>query len=66
MPFNDDLYDSYCTNQSLTNTLKLQDVAQMEQAMKTAQDNAKAANLVGAVMSNVIGDVAQGFHGNTP
>ncbi|MBS1174698.1 MAG: filamentous hemagglutinin family N-terminal domain protein [Burkholderiaceae bacterium] len=54
--------DASTANQSLSNTLKLQDVAQMEQEMKQAQQNAQAANLVGAVLTNVIGDVAQDFN----
>jgi Hemagglutinin repeat len=50
--------DASKANQSLKNTLTLQDAAKVQADLKTAQQNQQAAQLVGAVMDNMIGDLA--------
>ena len=50
--------DADTANQSLKNTLTLQDTARLQESLKTAQQNQQAAQLVGAVLDHVIGDVA--------
>lgn len=51
--------DAATANQSLTNTLTLQQAQQIAQDQKRLAENQQAANMVGAVMTNVIGDIAQ-------
>lgn len=51
--------DAATANQSLTNTLTLQQAQQFAQDQKRLAENQQAANMVGAVMTNVIGDIAQ-------
>lgn len=45
-------------NQALTNTLKLQDAARMQQQLKESQQNAQAASLIGQVAAGIIGDLS--------
>lgn len=45
-------------NQALTNTLKLQDAARLQQQMKEAQQNAQAASLLGQTAAGLIGDLS--------
>ena len=50
--------DPKTANQALTNTLKLQDTARLEQQIKDARDTAQAATLVGQVAAGLIGDLS--------
>ncbi|MEO8411687.1 MAG: DUF6862 domain-containing protein, partial [Propionivibrio sp.] len=50
--------DPATANGSLTNTLTLQQAQVLEQEIKRQQENREAAKLVGAVLSNVVGDLA--------
>jgi filamentous hemagglutinin len=51
--------DASTANQSLTNQLTLQQAQELKAAQDKARENQIAANYVGAVITNVIGDVAQ-------
>ena len=51
--------DASTANQSLTNQLTLQQAQELKAAQEKARENQIAANYVGAVITNVIGDVAQ-------
>lgn len=51
--------DASTANEALTNTLSLQQAQNLQAAQQEAQENLRAANLAGAVMTNVVGDVAQ-------
>ncbi|AMP13637.1 hemagluttinin repeat family protein [Collimonas pratensis] len=51
--------DAATANQSLTNTLTLQQAQDLQAQQQKQQENQRAANLVGAVLTNVVGDIAQ-------
>ena len=51
--------DASTANQSLTNTLTLQQAAQIKAKQQQAQENAQAAQLVGSVLTNAIGAYAK-------
>lgn len=51
--------DPKTANKSLKNTLTLQQTAQLEKDLKTARQNAEAAQLAGTVMAGAIGDIAK-------
>ena len=51
--------DPKTANGSLKNTLTLQQAQLLDAKIKEQQENAEAAKLVGAVLSNVVGDVAK-------
>ena len=50
--------DAASANGSLTNTLTLQQAQALPDQIRRQQENMEAAKLVGAVLSNVVGDVA--------
>ncbi|WP_211464579.1 hemagglutinin repeat-containing protein [Collimonas silvisoli] len=51
--------DATTANQSLANTLTLQQAQDLQAQQQKQQENQRAANLVGAVLTNVVGDIAQ-------
>jgi filamentous hemagglutinin len=51
--------DAKTANQTLSNTLTLQQAQAVQEQQKTAQENAQAGQLVGSVAFNVVGDIAQ-------
>ncbi|AEK61565.1 hemagglutinin repeat-containing protein [Collimonas fungivorans] len=51
--------DAATANQSLVNTLTLQQAQDLQAQQQKQQENQRAANLVGAVLTNVVGDIAQ-------
>ncbi|SDY89732.1 filamentous hemagglutinin [Collimonas sp. OK242] len=51
--------DAATANQSLANTLTLQQAQDLQAQQQKQQENQRAANLVGAVLTNVVGDIAQ-------
>jgi len=51
--------DPATANQSLSNSLSLQQAQVLETKIKEQKENQEAANLVGAVLSNMVGDYAQ-------
>jgi filamentous hemagglutinin len=50
--------DAATANESLKNTLSLQDTAKLAQVQQTAKENAQAGQLVGSVAFNIVGDIA--------
>lgn len=52
--------DAATANQSLANTLTLQQAQELQAQQQKAQENQRAAGLVGSVLANVVGDMAQG------
>lgn len=50
--------DAKTANQTLSNTLTLQQAQAVQEQQKVAQENLQAANLVGAAMDGMIGDLA--------
>ena len=50
--------DPKTANASLTNTLTLQQAQVLEEKIKKQKENQEAANLVGGVLSNMVGDLA--------
>jgi len=50
--------DPATANRSLKNTLTLQQAQELQAKIEKAKENQEAANLVGAVLSNMVGDVA--------
>jgi len=50
--------DAASANGSLTNTLTLQQAQALPDQLRRQQENMEAAKLIGAVLSNVVGDVA--------
>jgi len=51
--------DASTANEALTNTLTLQQAQTLQAAQQEAQENQRAANLAGAVMTNMVGDIAK-------
>jgi filamentous hemagglutinin len=51
--------DASTANEALTNTLTLQQAQDLQAEQQRAMENQRAANLVGAVMTNMVGDIAQ-------
>jgi filamentous hemagglutinin len=52
--------DAATANQSLANTLTLQQAQDLQAQQQKAQENQRAAGLVGAALSGMVGDMAQG------
>lgn len=51
--------DASTANQSLSNTLTLQDAARLQAELRIAQENAQAGQLVGSVAFGIAGDIGQ-------
>ncbi|HEY4319365.1 MAG TPA: hemagglutinin repeat-containing protein [Herbaspirillum sp.] len=51
--------DASTANASLSNTLTLQQAQELQAQLQQQQENQRAADLAGAVLNNVVGDVAQ-------
>jgi len=51
--------DAKSANQTLSNSLTLQQAQAVQEQQRTAQENAQAGQLVGSVAFNVVGDIAQ-------
>ncbi|WP_211464584.1 hemagglutinin repeat-containing protein [Collimonas silvisoli] len=51
--------DAATANTSLANTLTLQQAQDLQARQQQAQENQRAAGLVGSVLANVVGDIAQ-------
>ncbi|MEB0013613.1 hemagglutinin repeat-containing protein, partial [Glaciimonas sp. Cout2] len=52
--------DATTANATLSNTLTLQQAQDLQLQQQQAQDNQRIAGLVGAVLTNMVGDLAQG------
>ncbi|WP_211467973.1 two-partner secretion domain-containing protein [Collimonas silvisoli] len=52
--------DAATANASLANTLTLQQAQDLQAQQQKAQENQRAAGLVGSVLTNMVGDMAQG------
>ncbi|AMP12003.1 hemagluttinin repeat family protein [Collimonas arenae] len=52
--------DAATANQSLANTLTLQQAQDLQAQQQKAQENQRAAGLVGATLAGMVGDMAQG------
>jgi filamentous hemagglutinin len=60
--------DATTANQTLSNTLTLQQAQALQAKQKEAQENAQVGQLVGSVAFNVVGDIAQknGWENSSP
>ncbi|QRX80833.1 hemagglutinin repeat-containing protein [Glaciimonas sp. PAMC28666] len=54
--------DASTANGALSNTLTLQQAQQLPAQQQEQQENQRAADLVGSVLNNVVGDLAQGVY----